>query len=124
MVGKRWRSSVARSVAVESSHDCSTESRIGRSDMGFIRHHERVVSSVLDLARDGWAVERFWHWRQLLLLQIVHIFLLIQEFSGSLADHRANSDHHFVRVIWSEGVILNGLNEFVSLRALQNSRVA
>ena len=91
--------------------------------MGFIGHYEGVVSSVLDFTGDGWTVEGLWHWRQLLFLQIAHIFLLIQEFSGSLADHRANSDHHFVRVIWSEGVILNGLNELVSFRALQNSWV-
>ena len=111
-------------MAVKSSHDCSTESRIGRSDVGFIGHYEGVVSSVLNFAGDSWTVEGFWHWGQLLFLQIVHIFLLIQEFSGSLADHRANSDHHFVRVIWSEGVILNGLNKLVSVRALQNSRVS
>ena len=74
-------------MAVEASHDCSTESRIGRSNMGLIGHHKGVVSSVLDFAGDGWAVEGFWHWGQLLLLQIGHIFLLVQELFSSLADH-------------------------------------
>ena len=55
--------------------------------MGLVGHHKGVVSSVLDLAGDGWAVEGFWHWGQLLLLQIGHIFLLVQELFSSLADH-------------------------------------
>ena len=110
-------------MAIEAAKVISFKSWVGSSAVSIVRHHKAVVSQVLDLVLDHWALVRLRYGRQGLSGEVAQIILLVNQLLYSSLDLLTDLDHLVVDSIGIKGGVSDRSHKLSSLSSLQNSRV-